>query len=202
VQSTYETDQPTVQPTSLPRPKIRRFSFIREAFDLIILIGVIYVLVNLSTVRFVVHGPSMEPTFADNQYLIVSRVNYLFGEPQRGDIIVFHNPGNSDEDYIKRVIGLPGDVVDFRDGETYVNGERLDEPYINEPCSPSQCSSGDPPVTLGEDQYFVMGDNRNSSRDSRDIGPITRDRIVGEVVVRYWPPQDWDIVSRINFPGN
>lgn len=176
-------------------------SGLREILDLIILVGAIYALVNLATVRFIVQGPSMEPTFHNDQFLIVSRVNYLLGEPSRGDIVVFHFPGNTDEDYIKRLIGLPGDKIEIVNTEVYVNGERLHEPYIKEPCSNTSCPDGE--WILGPDEYFVMGDNRNRSSDSRRFSQmVRREHIVGEVVLRYWPPSDWGFVSSIGYPGN
>ncbi len=179
-----------------PRPQLRRSNVIRDFFDLLLLIGTIYVLVNLSTVRFVVRGQSMEPTFSEDQYLIVSRVNYLLGDPQQGDIVVFHYPNNPDEDYIKRVIGVPGDTVEIRDTQVYVNGELLQEDYINEACTPTRCS--DEVWQLGTDEYFVMGDNRNHSQDSRRFGAVRREYIVGEVFVRYWPPSDWGLLSGLD----
>lgn len=186
----------------LPRPRIRRWGAIREILDLLVLIGMIYALVNLASVRFIVQGPSMEPTFYDNQFLIVSRINYLLGEPQRGDIVVFHAPDNPTEDYIKRMIALPGDLVEFRSQQVYVNGEPVNEPYINEPCNPVNCP--DVSYTLGEDEYFVMGDNRNRSQDSRrfmPLGePVRRGNLVGEVLVRYWPPSDWALTHQIGKP--
>jgi signal peptidase I len=185
---------------ALPRPRLQRFSAIREIIDLIVLIGAIYALVNLTTVRFIVEGPSMQPNFLDDQFLIVSRVNYLVGDPERGDIIVFHFPGNIEEDYIKRVIGVPGDVVEIINANVVVNGEPLNEPYINEVCRPDRCR--DNTWELTSDEYFVMGDNRNRSSDSRDFGPVQREFIVGEVLVRYWPPEDWGIVSRVNYPDD
>lgn len=185
---------------NVPRPRLQRFSLFREILDLVVLIGAIYALVNLTTVRFIVQGPSMQPTFEESQFLIVSRVNYLLGEPEHGDIIVFHYPGNPDEDYIKRVIGLPGDVVEIRDTQVYVNGTALDEPYINEPCQPAYCD--DNTWELGSDEFFVMGDNRNRSSDSRSFGPVLQEYIVGEVLIRYWPPDAWGLVSKINYPGD
>lgn len=188
--------------STLPRPRLRRLGMGRELLDLIVLVGAIYALVNLATVRFVVQGPSMEPTFYNDQFLIVSRVNYLLGEPERGDIVVFHFPGNQQEDYIKRLIGLPGDTVEFRQQQVYVNGNRLEEPYINEPCDPSNCP--DAVYTMGEDEYFLMGDNRNRSSDSRGFEAsarrVRREHIVGEVIVRYWPYSEWGVVSRIGYP--
>ncbi len=198
-----ETAQPPATVTekqALPRPHINRFSVLRDIFDLIIWIGIVYALVNLSSVRFVVQGPSMEPTFHDNQYLIISRVNYLVGAPQRGDVIVFHYPNNTAEDYIKRVIGLPGDVVEIREALVYVNDLLVNEPYINEPCTQSRCR--DAVIILSDDEYYVMGDNRNRSRDSRDFGPINREHIIGKVLIRYWPPTDWGLIGLIDTVPN
>jgi signal peptidase I len=187
-------------PASPPRPSIRRWDALREIVELVVLICAIYALVNLATVRFIVQGPSMQNTFYTGQFLIVSRVNYLLGNPQRGDIVVFHYPGNPDEDYIKRVIGLPGDTVEVRDQHVYVNGVQLNEPYLHEECSQDMCP--DESWELGPDDYFVMGDNRNHSSDSRRFGPVNRRYIVGEVLIRYWPPSDWGIVHQIGFPGD
>ena len=186
--------------TNLPRPRLPRWGGLRELLDLIVLIGAIYALVNLATVRFIVQGPSMQPNFQDGQFLIVSRVNYLMGDPERGDIIVFHYPGDTEQDYIKRVIGTPGDTVEIIDTLVYVNGEMLAEPYINEPCTENSC--GDNQWELGTDEYFVMGDNRNRSSDSRSttVGLVNREFIVGEVLLRYWPPEDVGIVSQIAYP--
>jgi signal peptidase I len=187
--------------SELPRPKLHRRSFARELIDTIVLIGAIYALVNLASVRFIVEGPSMQPNFETGQFLIVSRLNYLLGEPERGDIVVFHPPGRPADEppYIKRVIGLPGETVQIRDTRVFINGEPLDEPYINEPCIPARCE--DQTWELGPDEFFVMGDNRNHSSDSRSFSEIHRNEMIGEAVVRYWPPQDWGIVSRIAYPG-
>ncbi|MDZ4670989.1 MAG: signal peptidase I [Phototrophicales bacterium] len=190
--------QTTISSQRMPRPRLGRWSAMRELLDLIVLIGAIYALVNLSTVRFVVRGSSMEPTFRDDQLLLISRMNYLLADPQRGDIVVFHYPNAPTEDYIKRVIGLPGETVEIRDREVYVNGVQLNEPYINEPCNQYSCQ--DKIFELGSDEYFVMGDNRNRSSDSRSFNGVKRQFIVGEVVIRYWPPSDWGVVDSINFP--
>lgn len=191
--------QPTL-PSDLPRPRLRRWNNLREIIDILVLIAAIYALVNLATVRFIVQGVSMEPTFEDSQFLIVSRVNYLLGEPERGDIVVFHFPGDPDDDYIKRLIGLPGDTVEFREQQLYINGALHPEPYINEPCRPANCPERS--WVMGEGEYFFMGDNRNRSSDSRVFSaPVRREHIVGEVVVRYWPPSDWGLVSRTRYEG-
>lgn len=196
---TIQSNVSMTTPKRIPRPRLGQWGAMRELLDLIVLVGAIYALVNLSTVRFVVRGSSMEPTFRDDQLLLVSRLNYLLADPQRGDIVVFHYPNAPTEDYIKRVIGLPGETVEMRDQEVYINGVKLDEPYINEPCMTYSCP--DKIWELGSDEYFVMGDNRNRSSDSRSFNGVKRQFIVGEVVIRYWPPSDWGIVDSINFPN-
>lgn len=184
----------------MPRPPLQNQSlsrFLREVLETAALIAILYALVNLATARFIVDGPSMQPNFYTGQYLIVSRLNYLFGSPERGDIIVFHYPNDPDEDYIKRVIGLPGDVVEIRDTLVYVNGEALDEPYINEACDANHCR--DNRWELDHDEYFVMGDNRNQSSDSRAFGPVDTRFIVGEALFRYFPVDQWGLLTHLGF---
>jgi signal peptidase I len=180
------------------RPRLHRRGFAREFIETILLIGAIYALVNLATARFIVEGPSMQPNFETGQFLIVSRLNYLFGGPAYGDIVVFHYPNNPENDYIKRVIGLPGDVIEIKDRQVYVNDVMLDEPYILEECRTNRCFDSE--WELAANEYFVMGDNRNHSSDSRQFGPVERKFLVGEALVRYWPPQQWGIVERIHYP--
>jgi signal peptidase I len=188
--------------TLFARPQLHLHGIGREILETIILIGAIYALVNLATVRFIVDGPSMQPNFHTGQVLVVSRVNYLLANPQRGDIIVFNPPDVPPDEppYIKRVIGVPGDTVEIRDTQVYVNGELLYEPYINEPCTAGSCPNKS--WTLGPDEYFMMGDNRNHSRDSRAFGVVKRERIIGEALIRYWPPSDWGLVTHINYPAD
>jgi signal peptidase I len=155
-------------------------------------------LVNLSTARAVVDGPSMEPTLYTSQFLLISRMHYLFGNIQHGDVAVFFPP-NEDDRLIKRVIGLPGDTIEIRERLVYRNGEQLLEPYyVNTPCT-SRC--GDNAWTLGPDEYFFMGDNRNRSRDSRAFGPVPKSNIIGRAIIRYLPPQDFLYFSNANANG-
>jgi signal peptidase I len=134
----------------------------------------------------------MQPNFHSGEFLVVSRVNYLLGEPEHGDVVVFHYPNDTTQDYIKRVIGVPGDLIEIRNTRVLVNGQELSEPYINEPCTESSCH--DNSWQLGADEFFMMGDNRNHSSDSRVFGVVKRSLIVGKALVRYWPPQDWGII--------
>lgn len=180
------------------RPRLHTRGFVREILETAVLIVAIYSLVNLATARFIVEGPSMQPNFETGQFLIVSRAHYLFDSPDYGDIVVFHYPNRPEDDYIKRIIGLPGDTVAIQNRAVFVNGQQIDEPYILEACE-RNCSDNE--WALGGDEYFVMGDNRNHSSDSRSFGPVERKFIVGEALVRYWPPSAWGIVEKIRFPN-
>jgi signal peptidase I len=183
------------------RPRLRRRGFLYEILETLVLIVAIYALVDLASARFYVDGPSMEPNFVTGQRVIVSRVNYLLGQPERGEIIVFDSPDrpNVDPPLIKRLIGMPGETVEIRDSLVYINGELLDEPYTNEPCT-RNCE--DRTWELGPDEYFAMGDNRNRSRDSRSFGPVKHSHLIGEALVRYWPPADWGLLYKFHFPAN
>lgn len=186
----------------MPRPRLRRRGLLYELIETIVLIVAIYALVDLASVRFYVDGPSMEPNFFTGQRVIVSRVNYMLADPQRGEIIVFESPDRPgiDPPLIKRVIGLPNEQVEVRDGRVYINGALLDEPYINETECDRNCNVE--PVTLGADEYFVMGDNRNHSRDSRSFDAVKHEHIIGEALVRYWPPQDWGLLYKFRYPAD
>jgi signal peptidase I len=185
---------------ALPRPQLQRRSFLRvlrELLETLVLVVTIYALVNLATARFIVEGNSMLPNFETGQFLIVSRINYLLGQPERGDVVVFHYPQDPSSDFIKRVIGVPGDMIEMRNQRVYVNAAELDEPYIREQCNPTSCPNETWEVPLGS--IFVMGDNRNQSRDSRAFGMVENRFLVGEALVRYWPPEDWGLVT---LPGH
>jgi signal peptidase I len=178
----------------MPRPQLLdRRSFLREIVETLLLIVAIYTLVNLATSRYVVEGQSMLPNFEGNEYLIVNRFEYMFGDPQRGDIIIFHYPENPDRDFIKRVVGLPGETIRMEDGQIYIDDVPLAEPYVLDLCSRSNCEFRE--WVIEEDQYFVLGDNRNSSQDSTRFGPVDRDLIVGRAWVKYWPPSEWEVIE-------
>lgn len=185
-------DLPKTTPDS-PRPQLGRRSFARELLETVLLIMAIYTLVNLATARFVVEGRSMLPSFEGDEYLIVSRFDYILDEPQRGDIVVFHYPQNPERDFIKRVIGLPGEKVSMTNGQVFINDVPINEPYVLDLCSSSNCSNQE--WVLGQDEYFVLGDNRNASQDSSRFGPIHRKYIVGRAWIQYWPPSRWRIIN-------
>lgn len=168
-----------------PRPRLKTPNMLMEIISTIIFIIAVTVLFDLAIPRSLVDGHSMEPTFHGDDRLVVSRVHYLLGAPQRGDILVFNSLEADRVMLIKRVVGLPGETVEMRGQAIYINGQALDEAYIKEPCRINRCS--DRTWELAEDEYFMMGDNRNNSRDSRRFGPVPLSKIVGQVVFRYWP---------------
>ncbi len=138
----------------------------------------------VATHTFIPTG-SMIPTIAINDHLFINRVPFYFRDPKPGEIVVFHQ----DKELIKRVIAVPGDTLDINDGDVYINGERLDEPYLNEPNSTFSFMMDDVkfPIEIPEDRYFLMGDNRNNSEDSRYFGMIDRDAIYAKSWFRIWP---------------
>jgi len=142
-----------------------------------------------------VSGASMAPTLAHDDRVILNRAAIVFGEPRRGDIVAFPYPGNPDEYHIKRVIGIPGDVIDFAGGRFYVNGEPLSDPFSYE--AVWSVGNVDFPVTVEEGRVFVLGDNRNASKDSRDrsVGTIAHEDIIGRVLVRIWPLESFGQVE-------
>ncbi len=181
-----------------PRPRLSQRSTWIDLIETVLLIVIVYALVNLATIRFFIDGPSMQPNFEPGQFVLVSRVHYLFGEPQRGEVVVFNAPGSRPDDppLIKRLIGLPGETLELRDGQVYIDNALLDEPYVREPCTQARCS--DRIVKLGKNEYFLMGDNRNNSRDSRAFGAVSREQIVGEAILRYLPLNQWGLVKAFN----
>lgn len=179
---------------SYSRPQLRRKGWLRETVSTVIFVVAMVSLVNLATARAVVDGPSMEPTLFTNQYLLISRLHYLFGDIQRGEIAVFFPP-NEEQRLIKRVIGIPGDTVEIRNQLVYVNGQQIAEPYfVNAPCTPSKCP--DQVFELGTDEYFLMGDNRNRSRDSRVFDAVPKENIIGRAVLRYIRPYRTTLFGR------
>jgi signal peptidase I len=161
---------------------------LREIVETVLLTAAIFLLVNAATGRFRIEGQSMEPNLHDGEYVLIDKISYQLHAPERGDVIVFVPP-NNERDYIKRVIGLPGDTVEIRGGQVYVNGVALDEPYLK-----NLINNDMPAQTVEEGRYFVMGDNRNNSSDSRSFGAITPHSIVGRAWLVYWPPSDWSTV--------
>jgi signal peptidase I len=169
--------QEEAAPTRKNRPRLSPHNaWWRDFVEILLLILTIYTLVNLATARAVVEGRSMEPNFYTGQLVIVNRFVYYFNKPVRGDVIVLHNPQNpTQDDFIKRIVGLPGETVQIKEGRVYVNGILLDEPYIERFCM----AGCDGTWSLDSEHYFVLGDNRSNSHDSHAFGPLARDLTPG-----------------------
>jgi signal peptidase I len=161
-------------------------TLIRDILITLAIALVIFLILRVSVQAYKVRENCMEPNFYEGEWLLAGKAAYWWGEPQRGDVIILHPPFDPEEYYIKRLIALPGDTVEVKDGQTYVNGIALDEPYRKE--APSYTF---PLTELGEDEYFVLGDNRNNANDSHTGWTITREDIVAKVWFSYWPPSEW-----------
>jgi len=189
-------------------------SAIREVLETVLLTVLIFLMVRAVVQNFKVEGHSMEPTLYNGEYLLINKAIYwqidlqplaklfpqaasnqtektdLFRAPARGDIIVFRAPQSPDRDFIKRVIGLPGERVEVRNGKVFINGQALSEPYIDDPPLYEE-----QPVVVPPDSYFVLGDHRNNSSDSHVWGVVPRENIIGVAWVSYWPPAKWGFLS-------
>jgi len=188
-----ETTQPEAQiPIELHSQKPDSWKrFALDILETILLAVVLYVGINAVSARVRVEGTSMNPTLQNNEYVFVNRLAYLIGEPQRGDIIVFSLPLDEKQDLIKRVIGLPGETISIQNNEVLVNGVKLEEPYIAQP----PVYSGE--WTIGRDELFVLGDNRNASKDSHQWGVLPIKNVIGKAVLIYWPPSEWKFINHI-----
>ena len=162
-----------------------------ELFEILLVAAIAVGVVAFIAQPFRVQGASMTPNFFSGDYVLVDKVSYHFRYLGRGEVIVFKNPENESEYFIKRVVGLPGEEVGVSGGEVYINGELLDEEYL----PTDRSSSGEEDFILGADEYFVMGDNRLQSRDSRSWGALRQDEIVGLVRARFWPPDELDVFA-------
>lgn len=157
-------------------------------FYILIIIGLTYLIITYVGQRTRVSGSSMETTLSDGDNLIVDKISYRFQDPKRFDIVVFPYKYEENTYYIKRIIGIPGDTVQVKDGYTYINGEQLASDIYGAEVM-IEAGTASEPVTLGEDEYFVLGDNRNHSLDSRDpsVGILKREDLIGKAWVRIYP---------------
>ena len=176
-------------------------SLLREVAEVVVLAIILYFGISFAVQAVHVEGLSMYATLDDNDYLIANKIDYRLHAPQRGDIIILRPPTDNSKDFIKRVIALPGEKLLIRDSVVYINGRRLDESaYLPEVWTtfnnwPQTGSDGQ---VMRSNEYFVMGDNRNRSQDSRIFGPIGRDRIDGRAWFRIWPLDHFgDIYSKM-----
>jgi signal peptidase I len=182
------------EPVSLSRAFGGR-SLLREVLETVFLSLILFLILNTATGRFQVRGSSMEPALHDGQYLVISKLSYWIHPPERGDVIVFRPPNNPGDDYIKRIVGLPGERVEVRGEVVWVDGILLDEAYLVN----SGSYSGE--WSLGDGEYFVLGDNRGNSSDSHSWGLLPQENIVGKAWLCYWPPEEWGLVAHHTFPG-
>jgi len=176
---------------SEPQPSMT-WMMLRELIETVVLSLVIFLLIRQVVQNYRIESHSMQPNFYEGQFILVNKLAYRLGSPERGDVLVFHNPQNVKEDYIKRVIGLPGDTLDIHDGKVFINGKELVEKYPINEISPGQTYG---PIVIEPDHLFVMGDNRPQSQDSRYFGQLSEDLIVGKAWVRVWPLDKFGIIQ-------
>ena len=172
--------------------------FLNTAIYLLCVLGAVWLVITFVGQRTEVEGASMENTLHNGDNLIVDKLSYRFRDPERFDIIVFPFQYQTNTYYIKRIIGLPGETVQImEDGSIYINGEKMEESYGREVIQPETIGRAAEPIILGEDEYFVMGDNRNNSSDSRTdiVGNIKREDIIGKAWLRIWPLSDFGVLK-------
>lgn len=164
----------------------KRYRVAREIIETIVLTVLMFLVIRLAVQNFNIDGMSMEPGLHNQELILVDKWSYLFHSPARGDVVVFVAPPNPTQDYIKRIIGLPGDVITIQNTTVMVNGKPLKEPYID----PRRQGNPYPPIVnrvIPPNAYFVLGDNRGGSSDSRDWGCVPESNIIGRAVAVYWP---------------
>jgi signal peptidase I len=162
--------------------------FFLDLAETVILAAILFVGINAVSARIRVDGYSMEPTLHDGEFVIVNKLAYRIGSPDRGDVIVFRYPRDPEQEYIKRIIGLSGDTIKIVNGSVYVNEALIDEPYVAS--APRYQSEW----VVPDDSFFVLGDNRNNSSDSHNWGPVPVENVIGKALFVYWPPQAWGVI--------
>lgn len=189
-------------PTAKQSSQAKGRGLLTEVAEVLLLAIGLYLVINFAIQTVHVIGSSMFPTVVDQDYLVATKIDYRLHPPQRGDIIIMRDPYDSSRDFIKRVVGVPGDRVLIRQGQVYISGHQLKETYLNsEPWTENADwplgQTGDPQgVLLRSDEYFVMGDNRNHSSDSRVFGPVKRDQIEARAWMRVLPLPSFGPVDR------
>lgn len=172
----------------------------RELLETIVLSLIIFLLIRQVIQNYRIESHSMQPNFYEGEFILVNKLAFKLGDPTRGEVIVFHNPQNPEEDYIKRVIGLPGDTVEIHEQTVYINGQEFPEPYQINAFRPGENYG---PEVIPADRLFVMGDNRSNSSDSRRIGTIPEELVVGQAWLRVWPMDRWGLITHYELePGN
>jgi len=169
---------------------------LREVVITVLIAVAVFVCLRLTVQSYTVVMSSMYPTFEEGECIMVNKMSYRSSGPQRGDVIVFNPPFDSKFPYIKRVIGLPGETVEVKDGKVFIDGTPLEEDeYIREPPDEPM-----PATEIPENEYFVLGDNRNNSNDSRNNWTVPRDNIIGKAWFTYWPPSRLKVVKHYRYP--
>jgi signal peptidase I len=181
--------EPIPDPAAQPEQRAGIWRFFLDLIETVLLSVVLFFGINAVSARIRVDGYSMEPTLHNGEFIIVNKMAYRLGSPQIGDVIVFRYPRDPEQEYIKRVIGLPGDTVKVVNGKVTVNGQEITEPYIAAP--PNYQSDWQVP----DNALFVLGDNRNNSSDSHSWGPVPLDYVIGRALIVYWPPEAWGVIT-------
>lgn len=189
---TDEFDPLRAELEEIPPEKPNLLGILVDILETLLLSVVLFFLINAVSARIKIDGSSMEPNLHHGEFVIVSKINYRIGEPERGDVVVFDFPRNITEEYIKRIIGLPGENILIEDGKIFVNNILLSEPYLM--AEPHYEGNW----TVPEGSLFVLGDNRNNSSDSHNWGMVPLENIVGEALLVYWPPSEWGLINGTN----
>jgi signal peptidase I len=167
----------------------KRYRLVREVIETIVLTVLMFLVIRFAVQNFNIEGTSMEPSLHDRELILVDKWTYLFRAPARGDVIVFHAPPNPSQDYIKRVVGIPGDVITIQNTTVIVDGVTLQETYVNPDNQGNIYDYKHINEVVPPDDYFVLGDNRKGSSDSRDWGFVPQKNIIGRAAFVYWPLQ-------------
>ena len=190
--------QPQMAQPPAPPQSTRQKSFLRDTLEIVFLALVLYVVIQYAVQTVHVLGSSMYSTLHDNDLLVASKISYKLHQPQRGDIIVFKPPDEASRDFIKRIIGLPGDTILVKNGQVIVNGEPLDESYIHYPATYTYPFDGQP-RQVPDGNYFVLGDNRPNSSDSHLGWFVPAENLVGRAWLSYWPPAAWGVMPGVAY---
>lgn len=171
----------------------RGMKAVLDVLETLILAAILFLGINAISARIRVDGTSMEPSLLNGEFIIVNKLAYKLGSPSYGDVVIFRFPRNPNQEYIKRIIGLPGDTVHISDGSVYVNEQLITEPYIS--ADPSYAGTW----LVPEDNIFVLGDNRNNSSDSHTWGPVPYENLVGKAVFVYWPLNELGLLPSYDY---
>jgi signal peptidase I len=169
---------------------VKRSHLAREIVETVALTILIFLAIHFTVQNYQISGPSMENTLHSGQFVLVNKLAYLFHAPERGDVVVLQEPDVPSRDLIKRIIGLPGDTIKLDGTNVWINGVLLNEPYITQKSNP-----GAETMKIPANDYFVMGDNRPISEDSRYFGFVPRDFIIGKAILVYWPLSQWQVIN-------